>query len=159
MNRNYRMSFKLLTLLYCRFSHEILKTARSLFYCLHSHWTFNFLCNRKEFLVLILFHKRELNTLQESLKYSRDCNNGFLFCKEHEGQSGRLAFEGFRITKLVLSLCLVWVNGYVQTLFFLEKFCFLWGWLAWRLLRVQNRHYCWVFSELACFIQYPHASK
>lgn len=75
--------------------------------------------------MLILFHNRgELNTLQESLKYSRDCNDGFLFCKEREGQSERLAFEGFRIRKFVLSLCLVWMNGYFQTLFLLGKFRF-----------------------------------
>lgn len=87
--------------------------------CLHSHWTFNFLCNTKEFLILTVLHKRgELNTLQESLKYSRDCKNGFLFYKEHEGQSERLAFEGFRIRKLVLSLCLVWMDIF--------KHCFYW---------------------------------
>lgn len=98
--------------------------------CLHSHWTFNFLCNTKEFLILILFCNRgKLNTLQESLKYSRDCHDGFIFCKEREGQSERLAFEGFRIRKFVLSLCLVWVNGYFQTLFFTAKILFplLWG--------------------------------
>lgn len=129
MNQNYLMLFKLFTFMYCpilsSFSHQILKTLRTLFCCLHSHWTFNFLCNVKEFLILILFHKRKLNTLQESLKYSRDCNDGFLFCKEHEGQSERLAFEGFGIKNLVLSLHLVWVNGYFKTFFLLRKFCFL----------------------------------
>lgn len=97
-------------LILSRFYHEIFKTVGSLFYfsCLHSHWTFIFLYNTKEFLILIVFHKRtELNTLQESLKYSGDCNDGFLFCKERGGQTERLAFEGFRIRKFVLSLCSV----------------------------------------------------
>lgn len=66
--------------------------------CLHSHLTFNFLCNTKEFLILILFYKRgELNTLQKSLSIVEMVIMDFFFCKEYEGQSERLAFDGFRI--------------------------------------------------------------
>lgn len=56
--------------------------------CLHSHLTVNFLCNTKEFLILVLFHKREEYPARES-KRSRDYDNGFFWCEEYEGQNER----------------------------------------------------------------------
>lgn len=128
--------------------------------CLHSHWTFNFLCSTKEFLILSVFHRRgELNTtLQESLKYSRDCNDEIFFLVKNMKDTVKdwHLRDLDRIRKLILSLLSLgeWI---LSNVVFTGKILFplLWGCLDWRLLQVQNRCFCWVYSEFACFFQYP----
>lgn len=63
MNQKHLTLFKLFTYLYSPILTEAVFLKPLEFYlavcCLHSHLLLNFLCNTKEFLILVLFHRRE----------------------------------------------------------------------------------------------------